>query len=90
MSKIAGEMAQMDALSRDFNQASTQVQQLMSSLDGITNNTIGTGWEGASARKFMELWNGEFKSSLTKLNGALGEAGGEVTRRKNALIQADS
>lgn len=90
MTKIAGEMAQMDGLSRDFTTAAGQVQELIGRLDGITNNTVGSGWQGRSASRFQELWNGEFKASLGRMNEALVQAGSEVDRRKNALIQADS
>ena len=88
--KIAGDMAQMDNLATQFTKAGERVQELMSTLSGITTDTIGPGWEGASAQRFLAAWNNDFKPALDKLNLALNEASGEVVRRKEALAQADS
>lgn len=88
--KIAGQMGQMDNLSKQFSTGANDVQRLMNQLGNITNNTVGPGWEGRSARNFADLWNTEFKSALTKLNAALTDASNEVSKRKQALIQADS
>jgi WXG100 family type VII secretion target len=88
--RIAGQMGQMDALAKQFSTGAGDVQRLMNTLANITANTVGPGWEGRSARNFEQLWNTEFKSALTKLNAALQDASQEVTKRKHALIQADS
>lgn len=88
--KIAGSMEQMQKLSKDFATSSADVEQLTSRLDGIVNGVIGSGWEGNAANKFRDLWQGEFKSALGKLNQALADASKEVENRKKALIQADS
>lgn len=88
--KISGSMDQMQQLSKDFSTSSGEVQSLTSRLDGIVNGTIGSGWEGNAANRFRELWQGEFKSALSKLDQALADASREVENRKQALIQADS
>ncbi len=88
--KIAGDMAQMDTMSQQFAKASADVQALMTDLNRITTGTVGPGWEGASAQRFLAAWNAEFKPALDKLNVALGEAGAEVSRRRQALTMADS
>lgn len=88
--KIAGDMAQMQNLSDQFGKAGASVQTLMADLNRITTDTIGPGWEGASAQRFLTAWSAEFKPALDKLNVALAEAGAEVSRRKQALVQADS
>lgn len=89
-STIAGELNQMDSLSKDFDTAAGQVTDLMSKLDSITTTTIGTGWKGNSAQKFLGQWTEEFKPALVRLNEALAAASAEVNRRKTALVQADS
>jgi len=83
-------MEQMQKLSKDFSTSSGEVQDLTRRLDGIVTNVIGTGWEGNAANKFRDLWQGEFKSALNKLDQALADASREVDSRKQALIQADS
>ena len=88
--KIAGNMAQMDNLASQFTKAGDNVQTLMSTLSGITTDTIGPGWEGASAQRFLAAWTNEFKPALDRLNLALNEASAEVTRRKEVLTLADS
>jgi len=88
--KIAGSMEQMQKLSKDFQTSSGEIDTLTRRLDGIVNGVIGTGWEGNAANKFRDLWQGEFKSALGKLNQALADASREVENRKQALIQADS
>ncbi|MDH3193968.1 MAG: WXG100 family type VII secretion target [Acidimicrobiia bacterium] len=88
--KIAGDMNQMDVLSGQFDKANTAVQELLGSLGTITTNTIGPGWEGASAQNFLASWQNEFQPALKKLHEALGAASTEVTRRKQALVNADS
>ena len=88
--KIAGDMNQMDTLSSQFDKANQAVQELLSTLGGVTTNTIGPGWEGASAQNFLSAWQGEFQPALKKLHEALGAASTEVVRRKQALVNADS
>ena len=88
--KIAGDMNQMDVLAGQFEKADGSVQELLSTLGGITTNTIGPGWEGASAQNFLGSWQNEFQPALRKLHEALGAASSEVTRRKQALVNADS
>ncbi len=88
--KIAGDMSQMDTLSGQFDKANGAVQELLGSLGTITTNTIGPGWQGASAQNFLASWQNEFQPALKRLHEALGMASTEVTRRKQALVNADS
>jgi WXG100 family type VII secretion target len=88
--KIAGDMSQMDTLSSQFDKANSAVQELLSTLGGVTTNTIGPGWQGASAQNFLAAWQNEFQPALKRLHEALGGASAEVERRKQALVSADS
>lgn len=89
-SRIVGSTEQMNRLSSDFKKSSAEVDSLTSRLDSIVTQVVGTGWEGNAANKFRDLWNGEFKTALRKLDSALHDASREVENRKRALIQADS
>ena len=43
-----------------------------------------------AADRFRQSWEGEFEPVLRKLEQALGEAGLEVARRRDALAKAGS
>ncbi len=90
MNMISGEMAGMDTLSKDFDAAAAEVQELKSRLERITTNTVGSAWKGKAANNFQNLWDAQFKGYLTSLNEALVAAGNEVENRKQALISADA
>ena len=84
MSKLGGDIPQMEQLQSQLKQRGQEVQQLRSQL---TNMIQGTWWEGPAAQRFKTEWNGQYSQSLQKLETLLAELGQEVQRRKDALIQ---
>lgn len=87
MPTIGGESEQLSSLKANFDRQSANISELMSSIDGQLGNTY---WVGPAAERFKASWNGEFKRMLTSLQQSLTEAGTEVARRRDALIQAGS
>jgi uncharacterized protein YukE len=87
MPAIGGEVDQLTALKTTFDRQSANVAELVSSIDGQINSTY---WVGPAAERFKGQWSGDFKRMLTNLQNALGEAGTEVARRRDALIKAGS
>jgi WXG100 family type VII secretion target len=87
MSKIGGELGQLESLKTTFDRESQTVATLMSTINGQVGNTW---WVGPAADRFRNAWNSEFQPALRKLQQALTEAGQEVNRRREALQQAGS
>jgi uncharacterized protein YukE len=87
MPAIGGEVDQLTALKSTFDRQAANVAELVSSIDSQINSTY---WVGPAAERFKGQWSGDFKRMLTNLQGALGEAGTEVARRRDALIKAGS
>ncbi len=87
MSTIGGELGQLQSLKANFDRQSQAVQELTSAIRSELGNTW---WKGPAADLFRDGWAGEFEPALRKLQGALQDAGVEVARRREALIQAGS
>ena len=87
MPAIGGEIDQLSALKSNFDRQSGNVAELVASIDGQLGNTY---WVGPAADRFKTSWNGEFKKMLNNLQQSLTEAGAEVARRRDALVQAGS
>jgi hypothetical protein len=87
MPAIGGELEQLSALKATFDRESGMVGEVTTSIRSQLGNTY---WEGPAAARFREAWQAEFEPMLQKLQQQLGEAGGEVARRRDALIKAGS
>ena len=87
MAQIGAEMEQLDQLRQVFTQKASEIEQLMSAIDGQVG---GTWWVGPAADRFRDQWNGSFKPNLRNLQSALTDASGEVARRHSALQAAGS
>lgn len=87
MSTIGGEVGQLGALKASFDRQSQAVQEIAVAIRRDLDNTW---WKGPAADRFRHAWAGEFEPGLRKLQAALAEAGAEVARRRDALIQAGS
>lgn len=87
MSTIGGEIGQLQSLKGNFDRQSQSVRELTSAIRGELGNTW---WKGPAADRFRDAWAAEFEPALRKLEAALQEAGAEVARRREALIQAGS
>jgi len=58
------------------------IDAVMSTVDGVLN---GTTWTGPARDRFVEEWNGSFKTALGKLNEAFGAAGKDCMARSEEL-----
>ena len=87
MSTIGGEIGQLQSLKANFERQSRAVHEL---TDAIRGELGVTWWRGPAADRFRDAWAGEFEPALRKLEAALHEAGTEIARRREALIQAGS
>jgi len=82
---VGGEIEQLSSLQTTFNNQSATVTHLTQALTGQLGNTV---WHGPAADRFRASWQDEFAPILRKLSGALVEAGTEVARRRDALVEA--
>ena len=87
MSTIGGEIGQLRSLKTTFDREGQAVQELTTRIRGELNNTW---WKGPAAERFRSAWGSDFEPALRRLQAALQEAGTEVNRRTEALIQAGS
>jgi WXG100 family type VII secretion target len=87
MSRIGGELEQLVTLRGTFDREAGSVDDL---TRAIRSQLAGTTWEGPAADRFRQMWDAEFEPSLAKLRTALQDAALEVSRRREALMQAGS
>lgn len=87
MTTIGGEVEQLASLKSTFEREAQTVQQLSSSIRSQLDNTW---WKGPAADRFRSQWQGEFDPTLRRLQEALVECAAEVSRRREALLQAGS
>lgn len=87
MARIGGELEQLVTLRGAFDREAGSVDELTRNIRGQLN---GTTWEGPAADRFRQMWEAEFEPSLSKLRSALQDAALEVSRRREALMQAGS
>ena len=87
MPAIGGEIEQLSALQSTFNTQSGAVEDLKRILSGQLSNTV---WQGPAADRFRSSWESDFSPALVRLAQALNDAGTEVARRRDALVQAGS
>ena len=87
MATVGGEIGQLQALQATFEREALAVQELTGRLRTQLENTW---WTGAAAERFRGAWGGDFEPALRRLHAALAEAGTEVHRRTEALLEAGS
>jgi uncharacterized protein YukE len=87
MPAIGAEIEQLTSLQQCFGTQAANVGDLTTA---IRSQLGGTTWQGPAAERFRDAWSEQFEPMLHKLNTALVEAGQEVSRRQQALIQAGS
>jgi WXG100 family type VII secretion target len=87
MARIGGELEQLVQLRGVFDREAATVDELTRTVRG---QLAGTTWEGPAADRFRQMWDSEFEPSLAKLRTALQDAAVEVSRRREALMQAGS
>lgn len=85
MARIGAGIEQLAELKTTFDREAQTVESLLTTVSG---RLADTDWEGPAADRFRAQWASEFEPSLRTLRTALEEAGLEVARRRDALIQA--
>jgi WXG100 family type VII secretion target len=85
VSTVGADVEQLGSLKGTFDQQS----QVIDELAGAIRNQLGnTWWQGPAADRFRQSWSGDYEPALRRLQEALQEAGAEVLRRREALMQA--
>lgn len=87
MARIGGELEQLVTLRGVFDKQAGSVDEVSRTIRG---QLASTTWEGPAADRFRQMWEAEFEPSLAKLRTALQDAALEVSRRREALMQAGS
>jgi WXG100 family type VII secretion target len=85
MSQMGANLEELAALRAAFAHHAQALNEVESS---VRNQLGGTTWQGPAADRFREAWASEFEPTLRRLQSALHEAGVEVGRRRDALLQA--
>lgn len=87
MSQMGADLEQLAMLRNSLVQQSEVIERLA----GTVRNQLGdTAWHGPAAERFRSAWSSDYEPSLRRLQAALQEAGMEVGRRREALLQASS
>jgi WXG100 family type VII secretion target len=85
-------MSQMGANLEDLASLRAAFQHHAAALEEVAgamrHQLSSTSWQGPAADRFREAWGSDFEPTLRRLQAALHEAGAEVGRRRDALIQA--
>ncbi|HSV38396.1 MAG TPA: WXG100 family type VII secretion target [Nocardioidaceae bacterium] len=87
MARIGGELEQLVTLKAAFDREAGTVDELTRTIRG---QLASTTWEGPAADRFRQMWEAEFEPNMSKLRTALQDAALEVSRRREALMQAGS
>ena len=85
MSTMGADLEQLAQLQAAFARQSHTLEELVSSMRNQLGNT---NWHGPAAERFRSAWSGEYEPALRRLQAGLQEAGGEVGRRREALLRA--
>lgn len=73
---------ELAGLGSTLNNQIESIDAVMRSVDGVLN---GTTWQGPARERFVQEWNGSFKSALANLNEAFGAAGQDCIARADEL-----
>lgn len=84
---IGAQIPELEHLQVSFQRQSAAVSDLMTAL---SSDVEATWWQGGAADRFRTAWESDFRPALVRLEEALKEAGDEVGRRAQALIQVGS
>jgi uncharacterized protein YukE len=87
MPTIGASMDDLQSLKSTFDQQTSIVDQLTSTIDGQLANTW---WQGPAADRFRNSWQSSFAPTLRQLEQALQDSSAEVGMRYQALIDAGS
>lgn len=82
MTSYGADPDQLQGLGSSLTNQIQSIDAVTQAVDGAIGNTL---WTGPARDRFVEEWNGSFKSALGKLNEAFGAAGRECTVRAEEL-----
>jgi WXG100 family type VII secretion target len=85
--RIGASIEQLTELKSTFDREAQNIEALVGNIGG---RLADTDWEGGAAERFRAQWASEFEPSLRNLRQALEEAGLEVARRRDNLVQGGS
>lgn len=85
MTQMGADLEQLANLRNALLQHSQMIEQLAVRIRAQLGDT---DWHGPAAERFRTEWAGEFDPTLRRLQAALHEAGMELGRRRDALLQA--
>jgi uncharacterized protein YukE len=85
MTVYGGDLAQLEALSRQFMTEIDAVDGLRGRISGVLD---GTAWTGPAAERFRSQWTQDFVPALQRLKDALGESSALITDRRTAIEMA--
>jgi uncharacterized protein YukE len=85
MSQMGADLEQLAVLRGSLMEQAEVIERLAAT---VRQQLADTSWHGPAAERFRGAWSGDFEPSLRRLQAALQEAGVEVGRRREALLQA--
>lgn len=85
MSHMGADLEQLAQLRGALLQQAEVIEGVSRVVGGQLTNTT---WHGPAAERFRGSWTSDFEPTLRRLQTALQEAGMEVARRRDALLQA--
>jgi uncharacterized protein YukE len=85
VSKIGGDIRQLNAMQKTFKTESANVERLTKT---INSHVDSAWWIGPAADRFKSQWKSEFAPTLRKLQQALNDAGQHVDKRREAIERA--
>jgi len=85
MSQMGADLEQLARLREALLQQAEVIEGVSRS---VSRQLSDTTWHGPAAERFRGSWADDFEPTLRRLQSALHDAGEEVSRRRDALLQA--
>jgi WXG100 family type VII secretion target len=85
MSQLGGNPEELAALRASFERHGQTLDELAASL---RTQLEATAWHGPAADRLRAEFSGEFEPTLMRMQAALRDAAAEISRRREALLQA--
>jgi len=82
MSMFGANPDELQALGGTLRRQIAAVEEIIRSVDGPVN---GIAWTGPARERFLDEWNGSFKTALGRLNDAFEAAGADCINRADGL-----
>lgn len=82
MSIFGADPDALHALGATLQRQRAAVEEIVRAVDGPVGSIA---WTGPARERFLEQWNGDFKSALARLNEAFEAAGADCITRADGL-----